>query len=257
MAKSFRDYAFSGAWGARQAFFQDLVLRLHAEIDFTMYDTIFVTTARPTGLSVRRSDCDRSAGDGVIADGQELRRFAVTGSPVTAVRALLQLAGLPAIGGGYVGDWDPMGSTCPTPVSSGCSRCTAVSSARLIRARSAASAPRPSRSRSNRAGGPAASRRSSCRRARRRQSSSNSAARWARCCSLPARHPRVRGADRSGISALESSRGTGRSSARARLSRSRPMTSSQRSPRVQGVAAASRSRCFPPRRTACRLRVSR
>ena len=116
MAKSFRDYAFSGAWGARKAFFQDLVLRLDAEIDFTMYDTIFVTTARPTGV-VGPIDLTAIAppGTGVIADGKELRHFAVTGSPVTAVRALLQLAGLPAIGGGYVGDWDPMGFNVPNP----------------------------------------------------------------------------------------------------------------------------------------------
>jgi hypothetical protein len=116
MAKNFGDYARSGPWGAQKAFFQDLVLRLDAEFDFTQYDAILVTTSNK-GLIRSTSEpvTIAPAGTGVVADGRELRHFGVVQSPVGAVRALLQLAGLPAIGGGYAGDWDPMGFNSTNP----------------------------------------------------------------------------------------------------------------------------------------------
>jgi hypothetical protein len=113
MAKNFGDYARSGPWGAQKAFFQDLVLRLDAEVDFTQYDAILVTTSSKGPIRIVTSDLATiaPAGSGVVADGKELRHFGLTRSPLGAVRVLLQLAGLPEITGGYAGAWDPMGTS--------------------------------------------------------------------------------------------------------------------------------------------------
>ena len=83
---------------------------IDAEIDFNNYDAIVVTAARrrlvtPTSEPVAIAP----VGAGITADGRELRHFAISRSPVADLRSVLQLAGLPELPGGYVGEWDPMG----------------------------------------------------------------------------------------------------------------------------------------------------
>jgi hypothetical protein len=116
MFRNFGDYARSGPWDGQKGFFQELVARLDPEVDFAQYDTILVVTAtkgvtRTTGGVATLAP----AGAGVVADGKELRHFGFTRTPIDAVRTLLQLAGLPEIGGGYAGGWDPMGYRTGNP----------------------------------------------------------------------------------------------------------------------------------------------
>lgn len=112
MAKNFVDYAHSGAWSSRKTFFQDLVLRLDGEVDFSRYDAVVVSTTRPRrtpgSLPTQLEPLVLApVGSGIVADGKELRHFAAANS-LTLLQTLLRLAGLPALDGGYATGWDLM-----------------------------------------------------------------------------------------------------------------------------------------------------
>jgi hypothetical protein len=83
MPKLWLDYAFNGAWGARKAFFQDLVLRLDPEVDFSRYDAVWVSTTHNFAYNEVRYQYTALSppGEGVAADGRELLHFGVTPHP--------------------------------------------------------------------------------------------------------------------------------------------------------------------------------
>ena len=111
MAKNFVDYAHSGSWAARKTFFQDLVVRLDGEVDFGRYDAVVVSlpARRPLGsIGVAVEPFVLAPpGEGLVADGKELRHFAL-GRSVELVQTLLRHAGLPLLNGGYASGWDAM-----------------------------------------------------------------------------------------------------------------------------------------------------
>ncbi|MGH3071608.1 MAG: hypothetical protein ACRDNB_04960 [Gaiellaceae bacterium] len=80
MPKLWTEYAFNGPWGPRKAFFQDLVLRLDPEIDFSRYDAVWVSTTH----NFAHNDVPyhytaiAPVGQGIAADGRELLHFGVT-----------------------------------------------------------------------------------------------------------------------------------------------------------------------------------
>ena len=83
MPKAWTDYAFSGTWGPRKAFFQDLVLRLDGEVDFSRYDAVWVSSTQNFAHNHLPYEYTAIAppGEGVSADGRELLHFGVTNHP--------------------------------------------------------------------------------------------------------------------------------------------------------------------------------
>ena len=97
------EYTLSGAWGPRRPFFQDLVAALDGQVDFAAYDAVVVTdtaaaprvpgATRPP-LVIGEPILIAPKGQGITADGRELRHFAFGGS-VGLLSAIRRLAGLP------------------------------------------------------------------------------------------------------------------------------------------------------------------
>lgn len=109
MPKNIGEYAFTGDWGARKAFFQDLVLALDGEVDFSRYDAVFVQLPWRPGTPAVAVDSAAIAprGTGVVADGKELRHFGAFrfARPEEVLSTLLQLAGLRRFNSDLVGPW--------------------------------------------------------------------------------------------------------------------------------------------------------
>jgi ribosomal 50S subunit-recycling heat shock protein len=109
LPKNIGEYAFTGSWGARKAFFQDLVLALDGEVDFSRYDLVFVALpSRPPAPAIAvDSAAIAPPGAGVVADGKELRHFGAfrLARPQEVLSTLLQLAGLRRENPDLVGPW--------------------------------------------------------------------------------------------------------------------------------------------------------
>ena len=139
MPKRFVDYAFRGAWADRKPFFQDLVLKLDPEVDFSRFDVVVLTTMMtPASRPPNWLDSAPVAppGEGIVADGKELRHFGVfqsNATPSLGMRAMLVQMG--------IRPWRRSAhGMCSAP-----SPGTAASSAGWIRRRCAASAQSRSR----------------------------------------------------------------------------------------------------------------
>src|SRR5918999_295125 len=108
MPKNSTDYAFAGDWGARKSFFQDVVLSLDDEIDFSRYDALFVSyrlrSNPPGGIG---GAAVAPTNTGVVADGKELRHFGAFtfANPASGLATLLQLTGLRRWSQEATGDW--------------------------------------------------------------------------------------------------------------------------------------------------------
>jgi hypothetical protein len=112
LPRTFGEYGHTGSWSARKSLFEDLVRRLDAEVDFSRYDAVVLSSTRHrAGPSRIPTQIDPFAlapvGDGVLADGKELRHFAVAGS-LTLLQTLFRLAGIPVLEGGYASGWDAL-----------------------------------------------------------------------------------------------------------------------------------------------------
>lgn len=99
MPKAWVDYAFTGPWSARKPLFQDLVLRLDGEVDFSRYDAVFVSSTHHFGHPEVRYEYPVLApvGEGIVADGRELRHFGLTPDhgPGIGFTTTLRWLGLP------------------------------------------------------------------------------------------------------------------------------------------------------------------